>query len=95
MKLFFYFLFFYFIHLPIKVNCMFYFLACYSYGEKFGSCVPIIGMSIVVLFYGRQARKYSFIQELCSLEMWKSCADQKVRITKKLVLLLIYFTETF
>ena len=50
----------------------------FSKGEKFGSGVPIVGMASALLLYGRQSRKFSFLQSMCALEMWKSGADKKV-----------------
>ena len=45
--------------------------------------MPVLGFALGVMLYRRNPRKFNFLQELCSLEMWASGSNQKVRIEKE------------
>ena len=51
-----------------------------SYGEVYGIAVPVLGLTVGMLLYRRNPRRFNFLQETCSLEMWGSGSHQKVHI---------------
>ena len=56
---------------------------CFSFDSsegKYGVAVPVLGFALGLLLYRRNPRKFNFLQELCSLEMWGSGSNQRVCI---------------
>ena len=59
-------------------------------GDKHGAGVPTLGLAVALLLYRRNPRRFNFLQELCSLEMWGSGSHQKVSIRRIPVSIPVY-----